>query len=218
MPAPVPQVFRPAPAGTRLCVVATNVAETSLTIPGIKYVVDSGREKRRCYDRVTGVSSFRVCWVINFPFPSPPPTEALAAAEELLIALGALKEPPMTGRLKQQLAAKLSCPISPLGRVMATFPVAPRYAKMLALSRQQQCLPYTITIVSAMTVRELFEELDRPAGSEEEAAQLKARRARFLQMQKVWAGQGPMQKLGDLMVMLGSIRWILHTFLKHSPL
>lgn len=43
----------------------------------------------------------------------------------------------------------------------------------------------------------------RPAGSEEEAAQLKRRRARFLQMQKVWAGQGPMQKLGDLMVMLG---------------
>uniref|UniRef100_A0A8C9NAA8 DEAH-box helicase 37 n=1 Tax=Serinus canaria TaxID=9135 RepID=A0A8C9NAA8_SERCA len=259
------KVFRPPPPGTRLCVVATNVAETSLTIPGIKYVVDSGREKRRCYDRITGVSSFRVTWVsqasadqragragrtepghcyrlyssavfmdfekfsapeitkrpvedlilqmkalniekvINFPFPTPPPTEALAAAEELLIALGALKEPPTTGRLNQQLAAKLSCPISPLGRVMATFPVAPRYAKMLALSRQHQCLPYTITIVSAMTVRELFEELDRPAGSEEEAAQLKGRRARFLQMQKVWAGQGPMQKLGDLMVMLGAV-------------
>lgn len=44
---------------------------------------------------------------------------------------------------------------------MATFPVAPRYAKMLALSRQHDCLPYSITIVSAMTVRELFEELDR---------------------------------------------------------
>lgn len=40
--------------------------------------------------------------------------------------------------------------------------------------------------------------------SEEEAAQLKGKRARFLQMQKVWAGQGPMQKLGDLMVMLGT--------------
>lgn len=64
-------------------------------------------------------------------------------------------------RLKEQQAAKLSCPISPLGRVMATFPVAPRYAKMLALSRQHDCLPYTITIVSAMTVRELFEEFDR---------------------------------------------------------
>lgn len=37
------QVFGPTPEGERLCVVATNVAETSLTIPGIKYVVDTGR-------------------------------------------------------------------------------------------------------------------------------------------------------------------------------
>lgn len=42
---------------------ATNVAETSLTIPGIKYVVDCGKVKKRHYDRVTGVSSFRITWV-----------------------------------------------------------------------------------------------------------------------------------------------------------
>ncbi|KAG7236793.1 hypothetical protein INR49_000256 [Caranx melampygus] len=56
------KVFRPPPPGTRLCVVATNVAETSLTIPAIKYVVDCGRVKKRFYDRVTGVSSFKVTW------------------------------------------------------------------------------------------------------------------------------------------------------------
>jgi len=39
------KVFEPPPAGTRLVVVATNVAETSLTIPGIRYVIDSGRAK-----------------------------------------------------------------------------------------------------------------------------------------------------------------------------
>lgn len=37
------QVFQPPPTGTRLCVVSTNVAETSITIPGLKYVVDSGK-------------------------------------------------------------------------------------------------------------------------------------------------------------------------------
>ncbi|KTG47980.1 hypothetical protein cypCar_00000124 [Cyprinus carpio] len=57
------KVFRPPPAGACLCVVATNVAETSLTIPGIKYVVDCGRVKKRFYDRVTGVSSFKVTWI-----------------------------------------------------------------------------------------------------------------------------------------------------------
>lgn len=57
------QVFTAPPPGTRLCVVATNVAETSLTIPGIKYVVDSGKVKKRFYDKITGVSSFRVTWI-----------------------------------------------------------------------------------------------------------------------------------------------------------
>lgn len=36
-------VFKDPPAGCRLCVIATNVAETSLTIPNIKYVVDTGK-------------------------------------------------------------------------------------------------------------------------------------------------------------------------------
>jgi len=36
------KVFAPPPDGVRMCVVATNVAETSLTIPGVKYVVDTG--------------------------------------------------------------------------------------------------------------------------------------------------------------------------------
>lgn len=57
--------------------------------------------------------------------------------------------------------AKLSCPITPLGRAMASFPVAPRYAKMLALGQQQDCLSYIIAVVAAMTVREIFEDLNR---------------------------------------------------------
>lgn len=36
------QVFTSVPEGRRLCVVATNVAETSITIPGIRYVIDTG--------------------------------------------------------------------------------------------------------------------------------------------------------------------------------
>jgi len=39
------RVFKPPPEDSRLVVVATNVAETSLTIPGIRYVVDCGRAK-----------------------------------------------------------------------------------------------------------------------------------------------------------------------------
>ncbi|THH11168.1 hypothetical protein EW145_g835 [Phellinidium pouzarii] len=57
------RVFEPPPPGMRLVVVVTNVAETSLTIPGIRYVVDCGRAKERTYDATTGVQSFRVNWI-----------------------------------------------------------------------------------------------------------------------------------------------------------
>lgn len=39
------RVFQDPPPGHRLVVIATNVAETSLTIPGIRYVIDCGRSK-----------------------------------------------------------------------------------------------------------------------------------------------------------------------------
>eukprot|EP00741_Cyanophora_paradoxa_P005875 tig00000113_g5693.t1 len=59
------RALRPPREGYRKIVVATNVAETSLTIPGIKYVVDSGKAKERVYDGYggCGLSSFVVDWI-----------------------------------------------------------------------------------------------------------------------------------------------------------
>ncbi|KAJ8080565.1 putative ATP-dependent RNA helicase DHR1 [Marasmius tenuissimus] len=57
------QVFEPPPTGSRLVVVCTNVAETSLTIPGIRYVVDCGRAKERHYDTSNGIQTFQVDWI-----------------------------------------------------------------------------------------------------------------------------------------------------------
>ena len=41
------KVFDKPKPGKRVCVIATNVAETSLTIPDVKYIVDSGKIKRK---------------------------------------------------------------------------------------------------------------------------------------------------------------------------
>lgn len=57
------KVFEIPPDGSRLIILATNVAETSLTIPGIKYVFDAGRSKERVFDEVTGVQSFEINWI-----------------------------------------------------------------------------------------------------------------------------------------------------------
>lgn len=43
------EAWRPAPANIRKVILATNIAETSITIPNIKYVVDTGVVKSRYY-------------------------------------------------------------------------------------------------------------------------------------------------------------------------
>lgn len=45
------KVFSNPKPGHRLIVVSTNVAETSITIPNIKYVIDSGRAKEKLFDK-----------------------------------------------------------------------------------------------------------------------------------------------------------------------
>ncbi|KAL0088354.1 P-loop containing nucleoside triphosphate hydrolase protein [Phycomyces blakesleeanus] len=197
------RVFQPPPEGTRLCVIATNVAETSVTIPGIRYVVDCGKAKERRYDIKTGVQSFEVDWtskasagqragragrtgpghcyrlyssavfdhdfeqfstpeisrmpiegvvlnmksmgidnVVNFPFPTPPERQTLSKAEKLLGYLGAIDTD-----VKH---------ITPVGQAMANLPVTPRFAKMLVIGNQQDCLPFVIAIVAALSVGDPF--------------------------------------------------------------
>ncbi len=50
------QAIAPATAGRRKVVLATNVAETSLTIDGIRVVVDSGLERNARFDPASGVT------------------------------------------------------------------------------------------------------------------------------------------------------------------
>ena len=199
------KVFQPPPEGSRLIIVATNVAETSLTIPGIKYVVDCGKVKERCHDTQTGIQNFKVSWtsnasanqragragrvgpghcyrlfssavfenyfekhsrpeilrvpidgvvlnmksmginqVIGFPFPTPPDRFQLQDAEKLLKNLEALSVVDMR--------------ISNIGKLMAQFPLSPRYSKMMVVAAKQapSVLFYVICIVAGLSVGQLF--------------------------------------------------------------
>ncbi|XP_020535041.1 ATP-dependent RNA helicase DEAH13 isoform X2 [Jatropha curcas] len=57
------RIFEEVKEGERLVVIATNVAETSLTIPGIKYVVDTGREKVKNYNPSNGMETYEIQWI-----------------------------------------------------------------------------------------------------------------------------------------------------------
>ncbi|RWS27129.1 pre-mRNA-splicing factor ATP-dependent RNA helicase DHX16-like protein [Leptotrombidium deliense] len=54
------QVFEPTPPGARKVVIATNIAETSLTIDGIIYVIDPGYCKQNSFNPRTGMESLVV--------------------------------------------------------------------------------------------------------------------------------------------------------------
>ncbi|XP_046356008.2 ATP-dependent RNA helicase DEAH12, chloroplastic-like [Haliotis rufescens] len=53
-------VFQDTPSGVRKIVFATNSAETSITIPGIKYVIDTGLAKEKRYDPRRNMSTLSV--------------------------------------------------------------------------------------------------------------------------------------------------------------
>lgn len=53
-------IFDPTPKGSRKVVLATNIAETSLTINGISYVIDSGFVKEDRYSAATGIQKLEV--------------------------------------------------------------------------------------------------------------------------------------------------------------
>ena len=54
------KIFKPTEDGSRKCVVATNIAETSLTVDGIKFVVDCGYCKLKVFQPRIGMDSLQV--------------------------------------------------------------------------------------------------------------------------------------------------------------
>ncbi|XP_010915577.1 probable pre-mRNA-splicing factor ATP-dependent RNA helicase DEAH9 [Elaeis guineensis] len=53
-------IFSPTPKGKRKVVISTNIAETSLTLEGIVYVVDSGFSKQRFYNPIADIENLVV--------------------------------------------------------------------------------------------------------------------------------------------------------------
>lgn len=203
------EIFEPAPGvgpngkPGRKCVVSTNIAETSLTIDGIVYVVDPGFSKQKIYNPRLRVESLLVspisrasckqragragrtrpgkCYrlfteqsfekdlqestypeilrsnlgsvvlylkklgindLVHFDYMDPPAPETLMRALEQLNYLGALDD---EGEL------------TPVGHIMAEFPLDPMLSKMLVSACQKfSCANEMLSIVSLLAVPNIF--------------------------------------------------------------
>lgn len=196
------KIFDRAAPGVRKCIVATNIAETSLTVDGIMYVVDAGYSKLKVYNPRMGMDTLQITPIsqansgqrsgragrtgpgkayrlyteksyndelyiqtipeiqrtnlantvllikslgvkdlLDFDFMDPPPQETITTSLFDLWALGALDN---IGELTD------------LGSKMNAFPMDPSLAKLLIVSQDYGCSEEMITIVSMLSVPNVF--------------------------------------------------------------
>lgn len=57
------KVFGYSPENVRKCIVSTNIAETSITIDGIRFVADSGKVKEMSYDPLCKMQRLKEFWI-----------------------------------------------------------------------------------------------------------------------------------------------------------
>lgn len=57
------EVFQPVPSGCRKIILATNIAETSITIPDVQYVVDTGKLREKRYDQTRRINELLCTWI-----------------------------------------------------------------------------------------------------------------------------------------------------------
>ena len=192
-------IFEPTPENTRKVVVATNIAEASVTIDGIVFVIDCGFVKIRAYNPKTGIETLTAtpvskasatqragragrtkpgkCFrlytqqayealpdmgtpeiqrsnlapvvmqlkalgidnIVRFDFLSPPPSELMSRALELLYSLGAVDD-----------YAKLT---KSLGTRMAELALEPMLAKCLLSATSFGCLSEMLTIAAMVSLQ-----------------------------------------------------------------
>ncbi|KAI5860111.1 P-loop containing nucleoside triphosphate hydrolase protein [Durotheca rogersii] len=159
------KIFEPTPEGARKVVLATNIAETSLTIDGITYVIDPGYVKENVYTPATGMSNLVVvpgragrvgpgkCFRLYTRFAymnemeeSTTPEIQRTNLNSVLLEFEFMDPPPnesLIGALNQLFALQAlnhKGELTKVGRQMAEFPTDPMLAKAVLAADKYKCV------------------------------------------------------------------------------
>ncbi|KAJ1675365.1 hypothetical protein EV182_001413, partial [Spiromyces aspiralis] len=234
------KIFERADGESRKVVVATNIAETSLTVDGVMYVVDSGYYKLKVYNPRIGMDALHITPIsqananqrsgragrtgpgtayrlyteqafrhemypnpipeiqrtnlsnvvlqlkslgvkdlLDFDFIDPPPQDTIMNSMYQLWVLGALDN---TGE------------ITALGRKMVEFPLDPSLAKMLITADELGCTAEVLTIVSMLSVPNVFyrpkERIEEADAAREKFFVPESDHLTFLHVYSQWKANG----------------------------
>ena len=211
---------------------ATNVAETSLTVPGIRYVIDPGlarisrysirskvqqlpiesisrasaeQRKGRC-GRISAGVCIRLYDEEDFAsrpeFTQPEIMRtnlAWVILQMLILRLGGMDRFPFVERPNQRQindgfhllfelqAVDENRRITSLGKMLASFPVDLRFARMLMEANRTRCLSEVITITSALSVQDPRERpYDHQQAADEAHRRYGDQQSDFLAFVNLW--------------------------------
>ncbi|KAH0882580.1 LOW QUALITY PROTEIN: hypothetical protein HID58_058676, partial [Brassica napus] len=168
------RIFDPPPPGTRKVVVATNIAEASLTIDGIYYVVDPGFAKQNVYNPKQGLESLVItpisqasakqragragrtgpgkCYRLytESAFRNEMPPTSIPEIQRINLGMTTLTMKAILGALDEEGL------LTKLGRKMAEFPLEPPLSKMLLGSVDLGCSDEILTMIAMIQTGNIF--------------------------------------------------------------
>ncbi|KAJ3516974.1 hypothetical protein NLJ89_g793 [Agrocybe chaxingu] len=173
------KAFNQTPPNTRKCILATNIAETSITIPGIKYVIDSGKCKEKQYLARSAGGGFDTLLTRDITKSSAMQRTGRAGREGMGVCFRLYTEEAYSNMavsgdpeilrcsltssiLNLKFASALKTlwllgaidnnqQLTPAGRKMALFPLEPQYACTVVASKAFACTSEILDIVSILS-------------------------------------------------------------------
>ncbi|RXN23652.1 putative ATP-dependent RNA helicase YTHDC2 isoform X1 [Labeo rohita] len=159
------KVLRNTPKGIRKIILSTNIAETSITVNDVVFVIDSGKVKEKAYDALNNVTMLKMVWISK---ASALQRKGRAGRCRPGVCFHLFSRLRFNNMLEHQIPQLLRMPLqtidamdpwenlTELGYHLADLPVEPHLGKMVLCAVVLKCLDPILTIACTLAHRDPF--------------------------------------------------------------